>query len=214
MKRKSPRKISRELALLGLSQLPSNVEKVQKQSLPDLLLAAVRSLTAEVHDTLETAAAEIQRGNERLLSSQITAPDLESARAMVYEAIALSETAINRLGTAMEIPELIQLANQHDVKNYALEIIVNVNTHKAEIDNLINESMVDWQVERLPRVDRDILRLAAAEIMYLELPEQIAINESVELAKRYSGDEGYRFINGVLRRFVEVLHKQNASVPK
>ncbi len=214
MKRKSPRKISRELALLGLSQLPNNVEKVQKQSLPDLLLAAVRSLTAEVHDTLETAAAEIQRGNERLLSSQITAPDLESARTMVYEAIALSETAINRLGTAMEIPELIQLANQQDVKNYALEIIVNVNTHKAEIDQLINESMVDWQVERLPRVDRDILRLAAAEIMYLELPEQIAINESVELAKRYSGDEGYRFINGVLRRFVEVLHKQQASLSK
>ena len=60
-------------------------------------------------------------------------------------------------------------------------------------------------MNRLARIDRDILRIAVAEILYLGFGESGAINEAVELAKRYSGDEGYRFINGVLRRVTEQI---------
>ncbi|MEO1068445.1 MAG: transcription antitermination protein NusB, partial [Cyanobacteria bacterium J06638_6] len=56
--------------------------------------------------------------------------------------------------------------------------------------------------KRLPRIDRDILRLAVVEMNYLGTPDRVAINEAVELAKRYSDDDGFRFINGVLRRVV------------
>ncbi len=64
---------------------------------------------------------------------------------------------------------------------------------------------MDWQVQRLVRIDRDLLRIAITEICYLGTPERIAINEAVELAKTYGDEEGHRFINGVLRRVVEQL---------
>lgn len=209
-----PRRIARELALLSLSQLPNSPQKLETQQLSNLLLAAVRTLTLEVQDVITTAAAELQRANDRLLTSETRAADLQTSRVMVSEAVQLTETAINRLGTAMGLPELIQLANQPelDVRSYALEIVRAVNTHQTEIDRQLNAALVDWQVSRLARIDRDILRIAVAEMQYIGLSQSIAINEAVELAKRYSGDEGYRFINGVLRRVSEQI--KAAAYPK
>jgi len=202
-----PRRIARELALLSLSQLPNSPEKLETQQLSNLVLAAVRTLTTEVQDALSNAAAELQRGSDRLLTSETRATDLQTARSMVEEAIQLTQSAINRVGTAVELPELIQLANQPDidVRTYALQIVRTVNAKRTEIDEQLTKALVDWQVNRLARIDRDILRLAVAEIMYLGIPVKVAINEAVELAKRYSGDEGHRFINGVLRRVSEQI---------
>ncbi len=199
------RRTARELALLGISQLPATSERLELQQLDDVLIAAVRTLTAEGQESLETAVSELQRSSDRLLGSQIRASDLQSARAMVNEAIELVQTAINRLSTAIELPELVQLANQQEVRDYALDILIQVSNHKAEIDQLLTDAMVDWQLNRLARIDRDILRIAVAELMYLDLKEQVAINEAIELSKRYSDEESYRFINGVLRRFVDKL---------
>jgi len=203
--KKSPRQVARELALLGISQLPKKAKKLEKTQLQEMLLAAVRTLTAEVEEALETAAEELQKASDRLLASQLSATDLKSARTMIYEGLELGQIAINGIGSAVELPELIQLTNQPEVRSYGLEILTTVHGNTAEIDKLIENSMVDWQIKRLPQIDRDILRIAVAEILYLGLPEKVAINEAVKLAKRYSGDEGYRFINGVLARVVEKL---------
>ncbi len=127
---------------------------------------------------------------------------------MVREAVELAQTAINRLGSAMEFPELIQLANQQDVRTYALQILTKVSANRVQIDELLSEALVDWQIERLARIDRDIMRIAIAEMLYLGLPEQVSVNEAVQLAKRYSGDDGHRFINGVLRRVVDKINAQ------
>jgi len=205
---KKARETARELALLGISQLPTNPELLEAKKLQDVLLAAIRTLTTEVQESLEAAAAEVQRGSDKLLASEIRAADMQSARAMVREALELTQTAINRLGSAMEFPELIQLANQQDVRTYALEILTKVSANRRQIDELLSESLIDWQIERLPRIDRDIMRIAIAEILYLGLPEQVSVNEAVQLAKRYSGDEGYRFINGVLRRVVDKINAE------
>ena len=201
--KKSPRQISRELALLGISQMPIKAAKLEKKKLEEMVLAAVRTLTIEVEEALVTAAEEVQKASDRLLGSQLSATDINSARTMVYEAIELSKNAINGIGIAVELPEVIQLTNQPEVRSYAIEIMAKVNINKAEIDELLEKSMVDWQVNRLPQIDRDILRIALAEMLYLGLPEKVAINEAVKLAKRYSGEDGYRFINGVLARVVE-----------
>ncbi len=200
-----PRRISRELALLGLSQLPNSPEKLETQQLSSLVLAAIRTLTTEVQDALSNAAAELQRANNRLLNSQTRATDMESARTMVQESIELTETAINRVGMAVELPEFIQLANQQDVRSYALEIVSTVNAKRNQVDERISLALLDWQITRLAQVDRDILRIAVAEMLFLGVPDRVAINEAVELAKRYSGDEGHRFINGVLRRVTEQI---------
>lgn len=198
-----PRRIARELALLSLSQMPNTPDKLEAQQLNNLVLAAVRTLGSEIQEALETAAAELTRGSDRLLTSETRATDVSSARAMVSDAIELTQKAINRLGTAVEFPEAIQLANQAEVRNYALEIIQTINRRRGEIDQTLTEALQDWQLNRIPRIDRDILRIAVAEISFLELPAPSAINEAVELAKRYSDDDGYRFINGVLRRVTD-----------
>ncbi|HIK30011.1 MAG TPA: transcription antitermination protein NusB [Oscillatoriales cyanobacterium M59_W2019_021] len=199
------RRISRELALLSLSQLPNKAEKLSQQSLKDIVLAAVRTMTAEAHDILETAAAELTRGNDRLLNSETRTTELNSARAMVKEALDLAQSAINRLGMAIELPEFIYLSNQKEVQAYALEILTQVASNRPKIDELLTEAIVDWHLPRLPRIDRDILRIAVAEMWFLGLPDRVAINEAVELAKRYSTDDAHRFINGVLRRVTESI---------
>jgi N utilization substance protein B len=208
---KKARETARELALLGISQLPTNPELLEAKKLPDVVIAAIRALTIEVQEALEAAASEVQRSSDKLLASEIRAADIQSSRAMVREAVELTQTAINRLGSAMEFPELIQLANQQDVRTYALQILTKVSANRVQIDELLSEALVDWQIERLARIDRDIMRIAIAEMLYLGLPEQISVNEAVQLAKRYSGDEGHRFINGVLRRVVDKINAKVVS---
>ena len=203
------RRIARELALLSISQLPAKPERLSTQKLQDILLAAVRTLATEVRDTLETAVGELQRGNALLLNSETRASDVEAARTMVKDAIEFTQTAINRLGGAVDLPEFLQLANQSEVRDYALEIMGKLQQERTTIDGWLDEALVDWQLSRLARIDRDILRIAVTEMVYLGVPERISINEAVELSKRYSGEDGHRFINGVLRRVTE---QRNARV--
>ncbi|GCA75858.1 N utilization substance protein B [Microcystis aeruginosa NIES-2520] len=210
--RQQPRRIARELALLSLSQIKGNPENLEQQTLNDLILVAVRTLTLEIQETLETAAAEISRGNERILSSDTKATNLKSAQTMVKEAISLTHNAINRLGTVIDFPEIVQLSSQYEVREYALELIGTVYRRRAEIEQELTGALVDWQLHRLPRIDRDILQIAVAEMLYLDLPQKVAINEAIELAKRYSDDEGYRFINGVLRRVTNKLNESEKAV--
>lgn len=205
---KKTRQTARELALLGISQLPNNPEKISSKEIQDLVIAAIRALAIEVKEDLQAASEELQKGADRLIASELRAPDIASARVMVNEAIQLTQIAINRVGVSLEIPETLQLCNQKDVRIYAIEIITSINENKEEIDKLLNQAMVDWRLSRLPRIDRDILRIAVAEILYLGIPQQVGINEAIELAKEYSGEDGHKFINGVLRRFVD---KQKAN---
>lgn len=208
-----PRPIARELALLSLSQLPANPEKLSEQQITNLLVAAIRTLGAEVQDILETAAGELQRSNDRLLTSETRAIDVQSARAMVKEAIELTQTAINRVATAYELPEFIQLSNQKEVRNYALDIIRTVKVKRKEIDDLISKVMVNWQLNRLAKIDQDILRIAVCDMWFLGIPDRVAINEAVELDKRYSGEEDHRLINKVLGSVSEEIKQSRTLAP-
>ncbi len=208
--RQQPRRIARELALLSLSQIKGNPETLEQQDINSLVLAAIRTLTAEVQESLETAAGEVTRSNERLLASETRTTNLRSAQAMVKEALELAQTAINRLGAAMELPETVQLSSQYEVRSYAIELIGTVHRRSQQIEQYLNDALIDWQLRRLIKVDQDILRIALAEILYLEIDKKIAINEAIELAKRYSDEDGYRFINGVLRRVTDKLKQEEA----
>ena len=207
--RKQPRSIARELALLSISQIKNKQGKLSQEDLDSLVLAAIRTLTIEVQDNLEAASAELKRGEDRLLDSETRASDLDSAKVMLQEALAVSQAAVNRLGLAVEFPEFLQLTNKEQVRQYATELIVTVNEQRPAIEQALSNVLVGWQLSRLPRIDRDILRISVAEMLYLEVPEKVAINESVELAKRYSDEDGFRFINGVLRRLSDRLKQQD-----
>lgn len=196
------RRIARELALLGLSQLSEKPKRLQELDLDSLLQAAVKTLAAEAKDALETASDELKQGSRRLMDTDLISEDLESSRTMVDDAINLTQTAINRLAHAVELPEFIQMTNQKEVRAFALELLTNTAKHRDAVDEVLESAMVAWQLKRLPRIDRDILRIAVVEMDYLGTPDKVAINEAVEIAKRYSGEDGYRFINGVLKRVV------------
>jgi N utilization substance protein B len=126
---------------------------------------------------------------------------------MVEDAITLTQTAINRLAHAIDLPDFIQMTNRPEVGAFSIELLTNAVKHQAAVDEVLEKAMVAWQLKRLARIDRDILRLAVVEMDYLGTPDRVAINEAVELAKRYSDDDGYRFINGVLRRVVNRAEK-------
>ena len=84
---------------------------------------------------------------------------------------------------------------------YIRDKALNVILKSEEIDEMFNEHVTGWKTSRMNKVDLSILRLAVYEMKYDEdVPVGVAINEAVELAKKYSGDEGPAFINGVLAR--------------
>lgn len=87
---------------------------------------------------------------------------------------------------------------------YAREIIDGVTDHRDEIDDLIMSYAQGWTLDRMPNVDRAVLRVAAWEILHNdEVPTAVAIDEAVDLAKEYSTDDSGRFVNGVLGRIAD-----------
>ena len=204
----TPRRTARILALLSISQIRRKINKPEDIDINDLLLGAIRTLTMEVKSNIETASDELNRSHNQLLQSETRANNLDTARSMLRESISLTQKAINSLGEVMEIPTFVQLSHQKEVKEYATKLITTVRDHKQEINAIINEVMVDWTLNRLTQIDGNIIRIAATEMAYLNLEHRVAIDEAVEIAKEYSDDDGYRFVNGVLRKVSDKIAHQ------
>ncbi|NLI52739.1 MAG: transcription antitermination factor NusB [Clostridiales bacterium] len=83
---------------------------------------------------------------------------------------------------------------------YVSQMLEGVGAHTAQIDELVSRYSKDWAIERISRVDLSILRVAIYEMLYRkeDVPTGAAINEAVELAKRYGGERSYAFVNGIL----------------
>ena len=91
-----------------------------------------------------------------------------------------------------------------DVQAYATKLIRLVAEHLPELDEGLNRHMEDWRMDRLVKMDAYILRVAAAEMAYVaDVDLSVSINEAVDLAKQFAGEESYRFINGVLGALAE-----------
>ena len=90
--------------------------------------------------------------------------------------------------------------NQDEIFTYAKDLVVGVVENHEEIDDLIETYSEGWSLERMPNVDRAILRIAIWEILYSDTPSGVVVNEAVELAKEYSTEESGGFINGLLSR--------------
>ena len=84
---------------------------------------------------------------------------------------------------------------------FAQALVGGVLEHQPRIDSLISEVAENWRLDRMAAIDRNILRLGAYELLYCdEVPTKVAINEALELAKRYSTAQSSRFVNGILDR--------------
>ena len=104
-------------------------------------------------------------------------------------------------------------ADDMKLSEYAEQLVDGVVEHMQDIDARLSTTSENWTVERMPVVDRAILRLAVYEMLYVsQVPVSVAINEAVELAKLYGGeDESSRFVNGVLGRIARALESEKAS---
>lgn len=91
-----------------------------------------------------------------------------------------------------------------DVLDYARAVVEGVQEHVADIDMLISRYADRWAIERMPVIDRTIVRMALYELLWRsDIPVAVGINEAVELAKSFSTDDSGRFVNGLVGRIVE-----------
>lgn len=92
------------------------------------------------------------------------------------------------------------------LNDYAKELISGIIANQEEIDSWISAAADNWAIERMQNVDRNIIRLACYELAFVgEIPTPVAINEAVEVAKVFGGDESPKFVNGVLGRIAKKL---------
>ncbi len=92
---------------------------------------------------------------------------------------------------------------------FARSLVAGVRRNRTELDELLAKTADNWSIERMAATDRNVLRLGAYEILYADTPDRVAINEAVELAKRYGSSHSAQFVNGILDRFL-AKHRDKA----
>lgn len=93
----------------------------------------------------------------------------------------------------------------YPVNEYAVLLIEGVVAHRDRLDEIISENAKDWTLDRMPAVDRNLLRIGAFEILYVDdVPDAVAVSEAVGLASDLSTDESPSFVNGLLSKIVEL----------
>jgi N utilization substance protein B len=96
-----------------------------------------------------------------------------------------------------------RLHGERRLVEFAEGLVSGVHGHRPEIDGLISDVAENWRLDRMAAIDRNILRLGAYEMLYCPaVPPKVAINEALELAKRYSTAQSSRFVNGILDRLL------------
>lgn len=117
-------------------------------------------------------------------------------------------------GAAVSWADIFELEVDPEAQKFARELVAAASERTAEVEQLIAGSSKNWRIERMSRVDRNILRLGAAELVaFKDVPVRVVINEAVELAKRFGTAESSAFVNGVLDRIATAAGR-TADAPK
>lgn len=210
------RRAARELALILFSQLDKKITTYTKADFEDIILKSVRILTNNAGDDLKLtvgALANIKEYIENYESDHETnlnrplevsnvpvpIPLTSDMTGKIDELIEIAEKAL----VAIEIAELATLESQNEVKNYAVTIAEKFQEHSKNIDDQIQKFTKGWDIERLVKMDKDILRIAIVELLYIkDAPMKVIVDEALELAKKYSTDESSSFVNGILAKVI------------
>jgi len=201
------RSLSRELSLISLGLIKDNKEQnnfdiddINFESIfesgIELMINHCREELAECEDKLDKTCTKILDSELSSTRSEL----FEKSRNEIKETISDIEIVMNTLSDILDFPKLIAISDQVEVRNDIKNRISKVLENIFNIDNSINNVMEGWRFKRLPRIDRDILRLAFVDIKYLNIPISVACNEAVNLANKYSDIQGRKMINGILRR--------------
>ena len=198
------RSLSRELSLISLGLIKDKGDlKLNKFQIEEIFESAVDSLISHCRDELDNCESQLENASQQILESELQEgidSTFSNVRNELKKSLKKIESVMNTLSTTLDFPKLIVSCRQVDIREDVNQRISNIINNLAIIDSDIDQSMVGWRLKRLPRIDRDILRLAYVDIKFLNTPIAVACDEAVNLANKYSDLQGRKFINGVLRR--------------
>ena len=201
------RSISRELSLLLLGQISeNNVKELDSFSIEKILNKALDSLMQYWRDELDLCANYLESAKEEIRDSELKEFDKNlniQVREHLNNSIKKGEEILNSISETLELSRLLLVSDQENIRISAINRVSLVVSQLKSIDSQIDNVMEGWRLKRLPRIDRDILRLAFIDLNQLQIPTAVACNEAVNLANRYSDEQGRRMINGILRKLQE-----------
>ena len=201
------RSLSRELSLISLGLIDDNKDQHQIDldniNFESIYESAIELITNHCREELDECEVTLEKASNSLLESELCEMNnflFDKKRNEIKDTLFHIEKVMNILSDTLDFPKLIAISDQIKVRSEIekrIEIVVkNISFIDVSIDNV----MEGWRLKRLPRIDRDILRLAFVDIKYLNIPVSVACNEAVNLANKYSDLQGRKMINGVLRR--------------
>ena len=210
------RRAARELAFILFSQFDKKITNYSRDDLQNIILKSVRILTGSATDELKTALASLiamrdqienyEADSEINLKRPIGAANIPVPLPMTSDMTGrINELYVYLLKSllALEIAEFTTLDAQNDVKNYAIQIAEYFQKNHKEIDDTIQKYAKNWDLGRLVKMDKDILRIAIVELLYIkDAPMKVVVDEALELAKKYSTDDSASFINGILAKVI------------
>jgi len=205
------RSLSRELSLLSIGLIRDNGDlELNEFQIEEIFESALDCLINHCRDELNDCEADLENASQSLLDSELK-EGIDSSFANVRDELKKAfykiESVMNSLSVTLDFPKLVVSSNQNDIRedvNHRISTIINnLQTIDSEIDGVMD----GWRLKRLPRIDRDILRLAYVDIHFLDTPVAVACDEAVNLANKYSDTQGRKMINGVLRRLQRVKVK-------
>ena len=209
------RRAARELALILFSQMDT-IENLNKWDFQDIVLKSVRTLTNNSADELKSATTSILKMKEYIeeyesnhttnLERPIEVSNVPVPMPMTSDMQGRLDDLLNiaeKTMLALEIAEMATLEENSDVKEYIVKIANAFKANKNTIDEQIKKFAFGWDINRLVKMDKDILRIAICELLYVQdAPLKVIIDEALELAKKYSTDDSAAFVNGILGKVV------------
>ena len=210
------RRAARELAFILFSQFDKKITNYTKDDLKDIIIKSVRILTSSASDEMKIALGALVDMKNRIddyeaehetnlnrpigvANVPVPLPMTSDMTGRINEMIDIAEKSM----LALEIAEFTTLDSQHDVKNYAIQIADFFQKNHEEVDEIIQKYAKNWDLGRLVKMDKDILRIAIVELLYIkDAPMKVVVDEAIELAKKYSTDDSANFINGVLAKAI------------
>ena len=200
--------LARELSLisLGLINDKGNL-KLKESQIEEIFESALDLLINYCRDELDNCELELEDASQKILESELQDginSSFSNVRDELKKSLIKIETVMNTLSLFLDFPKLLLAGSQIGIRDDVYQRITNIISNLTIIDYEIDQAMEGWRLKRLPRIDRDILRLAYADINFLNTPVAVACDEAVNLANKYSDIQGRKFINGVLRRLQTV----------
>ena len=200
--------LSRELTLISLGLIKDKGDfKLDKFQIEEIFDSALDSLINHCREELDNCESDLENASQKILDSELQEgidSSFTDVRDDLKKSLIKIENVMNTLSITLDFPKLIVSSSQSDIRDDVKHRISNTINNLKIIDTDIDHAMDGWRLKRLPRIDRDILRLAYVDINFLDTPIAVACDEAVNLANKYSDDQGRKFINGVLRRLQTV----------